>query len=258
MRGIEGKRVVVTAGARGIGKTIAATYASLGAKVAICDFNQENLDIARSDHPEFLIGKADISVESDTNAFFDIVEEEFGGVDILVNNAGIAGPTGVIEDLDLADWKRCVDVNIDSVFLTCKRCLPMMKKQKFGSIVNITSTAGLFAFPARSPYAASKWAMIGITKTIAMEGGSEGIRANAIAPGSINNERMDGVISREAQRLGITEADIRESYTNQTALKTFIDPEEIADMAIFLTSDLGKNISGQVIAVDGYAETLVT
>lgn len=258
MKGIEGKRVIVTAGGRGIGKTIATTYLSLGAKVAICDMMQENLDQATSEHPELFAMKTDVSSEQDTNRFFDAVEEEFGGVDILINNAGIAGPTGVIEDLELADWKRCIDVNIDSVFLTCKRCLPLMKKQGHGAIVNITSTAGLFAYPGRSPYAASKWAMIGITKTIAMEAGASGIRANAIAPGSINNERMDGVIEREATRLGVSQQTIRDSYANQTALRTFIDPEEIADMAVFLTSDLGKNISGQVIAVDGFAETITT
>ena len=257
MKGIEGKRVIVTAGARGIGKSIAASYLNLGAKVAICDIDEISLNEIQQDFPSLLTACVDMSSLPQTDSFFDIVESQFGGIDIVINNAGISGPTGNIEDITLKDWKTCLSVNIDSLFLTARRCVPLMKQQQAGSIVNIASTAGLFAYPKRAPYAASKWAMIGLTKTLAMECGEFGIRVNAIAPGSINNERMDGVISREALLKKSSEQEIRELYVKQTALRTFIDPVEIADMAIFLTSDLGKNISGQVIAVDGFAETLV-
>jgi len=256
VKGILGKNVVVTAGGSGIGLGIALGYKALGANVTICDVDDANLAAVRSENPTVIAVKADISKEEQVAQLFKTAIGEMGSIDILVNNAGISGPTAPLEGISLTDWRACMNVNIDGCFLCCREVVPFLKAQGAGSIINISSTAGIFAYPMRAPYAASKWAMVGLTKTLAMELGPFGIRTNSIAPGSINNARMDGVIAREAVSKGVSEAEIRESYAQQSAMRSFIDVEEISDMAIFLSSDLGKHINGQVIAVDGFAETI--
>jgi len=258
VKGISGKNVIVTAGGSGIGLGIARGYQSLGANVTVCDVDGASLAALSKTHPSLTAVKADISDEEQVTHLFETAIDKMGSVDILVNNAGISGPTSPLENISLADWRSCMSVNIDGCFLCCRQVVPFLKEQGGGSIINISSTAGIFAYPMRAPYAASKWAMIGLTKTLAMELGSFGIRTNSIAPGSINNSRMDGVIARESIAKGVSEEEIRESYARQSAMRSFIDVEEIADMAIFLSSDLGKNINGQVIAVDGFAETITT
>ncbi len=258
MKGISGKNVVVTAGGSGIGLAIAHTFSSLGANVTICDVSEASLQSLSISHPEITAVKADVADETQISYLFDEAVKAMGGVDILVNNAGISGPTAAIEDIALQDWQACMRVNIDGCFLCCRHVVPLLKEQGSGSIINIASTAGTLAYPMRAPYAASKWAMVGLTKTLAMELGPYNIRTNSIAPGSINNPRMDGVITREAASKGVQEQEIRDTYAKQSAMRTFIDPEEIADMAVFLSSDLGRNINGQIIAVDGFAETITT
>lgn len=250
--------MVVTAGASGIGRAIAHGFHARGGIVAVCDISREHLDTLQGEMPGIIAGHADVSVETEVDAFFDHAVAELGGIDVLVNNAGISGPTGGIETLSLDDWKQCLAVNLDGCFLCCRRVVPLMKAQSGGVIINISSTAGVFAYSMRTPYAASKWAMVGLTKTLAMELGAHGIRVNSIAPGSINNARMDGVIAREAEAKGVGEDEIRQSIIRQSAMRTLIDPKEIADMALFLASDNGLNINGQIIAIDGYSETLAT
>ena len=181
-----------------------------------------------------------------------------GGVDVLVNNAGISGPAGPVDTLEPEAWRQTMEVNINGQFYCTRRVVPALKAQRSGSIVNIASTAGLFGYPWRTPYAASKWAVIGFTKSLAMELGEYGIRANAICPGSINNPRMDGVIAMEAAVSGRSEAEIRQQYAKQVSLQTFIDPEEIANMVLFICSPLGAKITGQALCVDGHTETLRT
>jgi NAD(P)-dependent dehydrogenase (short-subunit alcohol dehydrogenase family) len=255
---LDGKRVVVTAGASGIGRAIAHGFHARGGKVAVCDISRDFLDTLEEELPGVVAGQADVSDEVEIEAFFDHALAQLGGIDVLVNNAGVSGPTGGIETLSLADWKQCTAVNLDGCFLCCRRAVPLMKAQSWGVIINIASTAGILAYPMRTPYAASKWAVVGLTKTLAMELGGHGIRVNAIAPGSINNDRMDGVIAREAKAKVVSENEIRQSYVRQSAMKTMIDPEEIADIALFLASENARHINGQIIAVDGYSETLVT
>ncbi len=258
MRGLDGKRVVVTAGGSGIGRAIAQGFADRGGRVAVCDISQDHLDALQAALPGVIAARADVSSETDVDGFFDLVLAELGGIDVLVNNAGVSGPTGGVDSLSLEDWRHCTAVNLDGSFLCCRRAVPVMKAQSSGVIVNIASTAGVLAYPLRAPYAAAKWAVVGLTKTLAMELGGDGIRVNAIAPGSINNDRMAGVIAREAAAKGVSEDEVRQAYVQQSAMRTLIEPEEIADMALFLASDNGRHINGQVIAVDGYAETLVT
>lgn len=248
---LQGRRAVITAGAGGLGLVIAMLFQAEGATVFVCDVDEDAL----SSLPDGIAGKkVDVADEVEVADWLGPIAAE--GIDILINNAGIAGPTGLVEDLALADWRRCLEVDLDSQFLCCRAVLPAMKRAGSGAIVNLSSTAGLMGFPLRAPYVAAKFAVIGLTKTLAMEAGRDNIRVNAIAPGSINGDRMDRVIAAHAKSDGISEDEVRRIYTAGTSMNTFVDPEEVADMILYLVSDRGKRISGQVIAVDGHTETL--
>ena len=256
MRGIAGKRVLVTAGGAGIGRGIAAAFLAQGARVWIFDIDAEALAATKDAHPELGGSRTDVAHEGAVTAMFAAIEQTFGGLDVLVNNAGIAGPTGPIETLDAADWRRCVAVNLDGAFLCARRAVPLLKAAGGGAIINISSTAGLMGYPLRTPYASAKWAVIGLTRSLAIELGPFGIRVNAICPGSVEGARMGRVIEAEAAARGVSEEEVRQGYVRTTSLRSFISPEQIATMALLLCSDLGASISGQAIAVDGNTETL--
>jgi NAD(P)-dependent dehydrogenase (short-subunit alcohol dehydrogenase family) len=256
MRGIAGKRVLVTAGGAGIGRGIAASFLAQGARVWICDIDAKALAATKDAHPELGGSRTDVAHEGAVAAMFVAIEQTFGGLDVLVNNAGIAGPTGPIETLDPADWRRCVAVNLDGAFLCARRAVPLLKAAGGGAIINISSTAGLMGYPLRTPYASAKWAVIGLTRSLAIELGPFGIRVNAICPGSVEGARMGRVIEAEAAARGVSEEEVRQGYVRTTSLRSFISPEHIAAMALFLCSDLGASVSGQAIAVDGNTETL--
>jgi len=179
-----------------------------------------------------------------------------GGLDILVNNAGIAGPTALCEEVSIEDWRRTIDVDLNAQFYCTKYAIPMLKAAGSGSIVMMASNAALFGYPLRSPYTAAKWALIGLTKTLAMELGPHGIRVNALCPCSVEGPRIDGVIEREAAKRGVSAEKVREDYQRQSSLRTFVSPGDVAAMALFLVSDLGATISGQAIGVDGHTESL--
>jgi len=255
---VAGLRVLVTAGAQGIGRTIAEAFISGGAQVHMCDQDPDLLAALIHEVPEVGVSVADVANEEQVQAFVAAAVSSMGGVDVLINNAGISGPAGPIETLDLASWNRTMEVNVAGMFLCMREVVPLMKAQRSGSIINISSTAGLFGYPNRAPYAASKWAVVGLTKSLAMEVGEFGVRVNTIAPGSINNPRMDYVIAIESDALGRDAGEVRANYERQVSMQTFIDPEEIANMAVFLASPLGAKISGQALAIDGHTETLRT
>lgn len=250
--------VLISAGASGIGLAIAQAFLEAGANVHICDISKAALDECKQRYPQLGITQADISDSDQVDHLFEEVRANLGRLDVLINNAGISGPTASVEDVSLAEWEQTLAVNITGHFLCTRLAVPLLKEAGGGSIVNISSTAGLFGYPLRTPYAASKWAIIGFTKSLAMELGGHKIRVNAICPGSINNPRMDGVIDAEAETTGIPAHAIRTAYQNQVSMQTFIDPHEIADMAVFICSDKGRSISGQALCVDGHTETLRT
>jgi NAD(P)-dependent dehydrogenase (short-subunit alcohol dehydrogenase family) len=161
-----------------------------------------------------------------------------------------------MEDLSIVDWRQTIDINLNSHFYFTKYAIPLLKKNKEGSIINISSTAGLFGFPLRTPYVASKWAVIGMTKSLAMELGEFDIRVNAICPGSVSGDRMKRVIEAKAKSLGISEKELQEDYESMVSLKTFVDKEDIANMALFLLSNEAHKISGQIMTVDGNTERM--
>jgi NAD(P)-dependent dehydrogenase (short-subunit alcohol dehydrogenase family) len=252
---MQGVRVVVTAAAAGIGAVTAKMFMRRGAKVHICDIDNYALEQFLDENPTASGVVADVSNEQEVDDLFVSADEQLGGLDFMINNAGIAGPTAPVHEIAYADWQQCIDVNLSAAFLCSRQAIPRLKSSG-GGIVNLSSTAGMFGFPRRAPYSAAKWAIIGFTKTLAMELGPLGIRANAICPGAVSGPRMDRVIAAEARASGSSEDDVRAAFTDCTSLRTFVTAEDIAETIGFLCSDLGAKISGQAIPVDGHSESV--
>lgn len=251
------RRVLITGGGSGIGLTFARRFAAEGAQVALCDASAEAIARVKADHPEFIAQEADVTDERQMTAFLGEVEAAWGGVDVVCANAGTGGPAGRIEDLDYTAWKDCVGVNLFGTFLTCRWAARLMRAQKSGLILITTSTSGLFGVPYRSPYVAAKWGLVGLTKTLAMELGPDGVRVNAIAPGAVEGERMERVVQMEAQASGLPEGEVRRIYAKGTSLGSWVSADDLADTALFLASPAASKITGQVIAVDGHTEKMV-
>lgn len=253
-----GLRALVTAGASGIGHAIAETLMEQGARVHICDVVADRLAEAAQALPGLGTTLADVADPAQVDQLFAEVMAHLGGLDLLVNNAGIAGPTGPVESISPEQWNQTLAVNITGQFLCTRRAVPMLKAAGGGLIVNLSSAAGLFGFPNRTPYAASKWAVIGFTKSLAMELGGDKIRVNAICPGLVEGERQDQVIAAKAAAEGRTVDEVRSQITRQNSLHTFVQAQDIANLIVFLCSPTGSKISGQALSVDGGTETLRT
>jgi NAD(P)-dependent dehydrogenase (short-subunit alcohol dehydrogenase family) len=254
--GLTNSRVIITAGGAGIGRATARAFHAAGARVHICDVDAATLADAQAELPGLGVSEADVSDPDQVDRLFDAALDALGGLDVLVNNAGIAGPTALLEDCEPAEWRRTLAVNLDGQFYCLRRAIPALKAAGGGAIVNLASTAGLYGYPRRGPYVASKWAIVGLTKSLAIELGPSGIRVNAICPGSIEGPRMDRVIAAEAAATGSSEEEVRQAYMRNTSMRCFIDAEDIANMAVFLCSPAGAKVSGQALAVDGHTESL--
>jgi NAD(P)-dependent dehydrogenase (short-subunit alcohol dehydrogenase family) len=256
MKGLSGARVLITAGAAGIGRVMAERFQAEGVRVAVCDVDAGAVADMQAANPGILARVADVTEEGAVDAFFDEVLAAFGGLDVVAANAGIGGPAGAIEDLTLGGWKDTLAVNLDGAFLTCRRAAPVLKAQGAGLLLLTSSTAGLFGYPYRAPYAVAKWGIIGLMKTLAMELGPSGVRVNALCPGAVSGPRMDRVVANEARARGVGEDEIRQLYVKGVSMKTWVEADDIADMALFLASDMGRRVSGQAMAVDGHTETI--
>ena len=248
------ERVVVTAGASGIGRAIVDAFLATGARVHVADRDAEAIADLPSDIENLTASVTDVADAQDVALMFAKARSHMGSVSVLINCAGIAGPTGVLEDIDPAAWRQCIEVNLDASFLCAQQAIPEMKAAGRGAIINMSSTAGLFGYPMRTPYASAKWALIGLTKSLAMELGPWGIRVNAICPGSVEGPRMDRVIAAEAIKRGTSEESVRQVYTSGVSLRTFVSADDIANMATFLCSPAGSKVSGQALPVDGHTE----
>jgi NAD(P)-dependent dehydrogenase (short-subunit alcohol dehydrogenase family) len=249
-------KVIVTAAARGIGFAIAERFASDGASVFICDIDGDALadTVANNDNIDGMV--ADVSKHDEVPGFIAKAIESLGGIDVLVNNVGIAGPTGLIEETPFDGWDEAMQVNLGSHFYCTHEVIPLMKAQRSGLIVNISSIAGQHGYPFHSAYAVSKAGVIAFTKTLAMELGPFNVRANAVCPCAVAGPRIDAVIEAEAETRGLSVEVVREVYLRQNSMRTFIDSDEIAALVAYLASPAGRRISGQAIAIDGNAETL--
>jgi NAD(P)-dependent dehydrogenase (short-subunit alcohol dehydrogenase family) len=250
-------RVLVTAGASGIGLATARAFAQEGARVHVCDVDRAALDALGSTDATLQRSVCDVADRAAVARLFQEVAGSLGGLDVLVNNAGIAGPTGRCEDLDPAAWDQTLAVNITGQFNCAQLAIPHLRKSRNASIANLSSAAGRFGFSLRTPYSASKWAVIGFTKSLSIELGPDGIRVNAICPGSVAGPRIESVIANKAAARGVAPDVIRDELVNKASLKRMISAEDVAHAIVFLASPLAANISGHALPIDGDTQALV-
>ncbi len=246
---------LITAGAAGIGLAIAKRLHSEGIKVIAVDKDSNAIESMMAENPDFNPMLADVSLAIEVERIFQEIQSTCKRLDIVVNNVGISGPTAMVEDTDIEQWEKTLQVNLDSAFYVTRLAAPMLKERQ-GLIINIASVAGLFGCPLRSAYVASKWALVGLTKSWAMEMGEAKVRVNAICPGSVAGPRIDRVIDSDAHERDRSTEEIRDIYRKQSSLGCFAQAIDIANMAWFLCSDDAKHISGQALAIDGNTETL--
>jgi NAD(P)-dependent dehydrogenase (short-subunit alcohol dehydrogenase family) len=244
-------RVLVTAGAAGIGRAIATTFVEHGARVHICDIDRNALEDMKGAVPAVTQTVADVSSPAEVDRLFADVKQMLGGLDVLVNNAGIAGPTAKVEDISPEDWERCIAVDLNAMFYCTRLAMPLIKAAGGGSIICLSSAAGRLGFAQRTPYAAAKWAVVGFTKSLAIEAGPDGVRVNCIQPGNVAGERIDRVIEAKAKALGITFEAMKNRLLESVSLRTFVTAQDIANTALFLATDAGRHISGQALPVCG-------
>jgi NAD(P)-dependent dehydrogenase (short-subunit alcohol dehydrogenase family) len=249
-------RVLVTAGASGIGRTISEVLAANGARVHICDVNEDLFEDFGRAFPQIWKSRADVSDPQQVEKLFAEVGESLGGLDVLVNNAGIAGPTASIEATSFEDWRRTTDVNLNGTFYCTRLAVPLLRKSRDARIINISSVAGRLGYPLRSAYAATKWGVIGMTKSLAMELGPGGICVNAVLPGIVEGPRMRNVIDTRARETGMSYEQTEQEYLSRISLRRMVTACDVAAMVLFLCSPAGANISGQSLSVCGNVESL--
>jgi NAD(P)-dependent dehydrogenase (short-subunit alcohol dehydrogenase family) len=247
--GISGLRVIVTAGAGGIGLETARAFVRDGAKVHICDVDQAALAAVKTSDPMLTQSVCDVSDRAQVAALFADALRVLGGLDCLVNNAGIAGPTGRVEEINPEDWDRCLAIDITGQFNCTRLAVPHLKASGNASIINLSSQAGKHGFPLRSPYAAAKWAVVGFTKSVAQELGAFGIRVNCIQPGLVAGDRIRRVIEAKAQQNGRSFQEQEAHMMQFQSIKSYVSPQQIADMIVFLASERARTVSGQAVSV---------
>jgi NAD(P)-dependent dehydrogenase (short-subunit alcohol dehydrogenase family) len=254
------KVAIITGGGYGIGRVIALRFAAEGARICIASRRKDKLDDTAREievgGAQVLAIAVDISREEEVAAMVARTVDHFGALDILVNNAAAEGPTLPIHEMDGKDWRQVVDVNLNGLFYCTKHALRMMIPQKAGNIINIGSIAGVYAYPMRTPYNATKWAIAGVTQTIAAEVGPHNIRCNCLSPGPTEGERSSRVIQKRAEATGKTFAEMKKWYEDQVPIKRFVKAEEVASAAVFLASDDSSAITAQHFCVSGGIEVL--
>jgi NAD(P)-dependent dehydrogenase (short-subunit alcohol dehydrogenase family) len=244
------QRVLITAAASGIGLEIARAFSASGAKVFITDINQDALAAAEKEAPGLMSTICDNSKRSDIEAMVPAAVKASNGLDVLVNNAGIAGPTAPVETADPDKWEEVMTVDVVGTFHVTRLSIPHLKKSPAGSIIVMSSLGGRFGYPNRSAYCTAKMGLIGFAKTLSRELGAFNIRVNAIAPGAVEGARIERVLKGRAEADHKTLAEEKASAMNLQSLKRFVEPKDIAVLCLFLTSDSGKSISGQVLPID--------
>jgi NAD(P)-dependent dehydrogenase (short-subunit alcohol dehydrogenase family) len=254
--GIAGARVLVTAGANGIGLAIARAFAREGAKVFVCDIDDDAIEALAISDPKIMQSHCDVTDRNAVSNLFDAASAALGGLDVLVNNAGIAGPTSKLDEMNPEDWDRCLEVCLTGQFNCTRLAIPLLRKSDNASILNISSAAGRLGFAMRAPYAASKWGVIGFTKSLSIELGPDNIRVNAILPGLVAGDRQRRVLEAKAQQRGISFAEMESVAFSFTSLKEYVTPEQIADQIVFMCSPRGRTISGQAISICGDTQML--
>jgi NAD(P)-dependent dehydrogenase (short-subunit alcohol dehydrogenase family) len=250
------QRVLVTAGASGIGRETVRAFAAGGAKVFVCDIDEVALAALSKELPHVATARCDVAKRAENERMVAAALQSLGGLDVLVNNAGIAGPTAPVEQVPPEEWDRVVQVNLTAAFDVTRLAIPALKQSRAGVVIVMSSAAGRFGYPNRVAYAATKWGLIGFTKTLAMELGAFGIRANAILPGTVDGDRIQRVFEGRAKASGRSVEAVRDESMRNQSLQALVDPKDIAALAVFLASDAGRSISGQALAIDGDIQRL--
>jgi NAD(P)-dependent dehydrogenase (short-subunit alcohol dehydrogenase family) len=254
------KVAVITGGNAGIGRTIALWFAQEGARISICGRRRDLVDKVeneiRESGTEAIGFVTNVGIEKEVESMVARTVERFGTIDILVNNAAAEGPTSPIHQIDGKDWRTVVDTNLNGLFYCTKYVLPIMIAKRSGNILNIGSIAGVYAYPLRTPYNATKWAIAGVTQTIAAEVGPYNIRCNCLSPGPTEGDRAFNVIRRRAEATGKTFEEMKKFYEDQIPIKRFVTPEEVAKAALFLVTEDSSGITAQHFCVSGGIEVL--
>jgi len=251
------KVALITGGGRALGRCIALRLAREGASVTVAGPVAEELQetatqVRQLGRPALAV-LADVSREDQVNALAEQARRSFGRIDVLINNAGIIGPTALAVLISREQWDEVLTVNLTGAFLCSKAVLPEMIERKSGKIINIASVAGKIAYPLRSPYAVSKWGLIGLTLTLAKEMGRYNIQVNAVCPGPVQGPRMQQIIRKRAQELNQSVEEAEQSYLDAAALGRMVKEEDVAALVSYLASAQADNITGQAIDVSaGY------
>lgn len=244
------QRVLITAGAGGIGRAIVQAFTAKGASVFVCDIDTNGLAKLEADFPGVKTTVCDISSLTDIEKMVALAAQTLGGLDVLINNAGIPGPTAPVDQLDPADWAKVVQINLNGTFNVTHFAIPHLKKSAAGSIINMSSVSGRFGYPNRSAYSTTKWGLIGFTKTLSIELGGDHIRVNAILPGAVDGPRFQNVLKGRAQLSGRSIEEETVAALGTQSIKHLVNPNHIADLAFFLASPSGESISGQILPID--------
>jgi NAD(P)-dependent dehydrogenase (short-subunit alcohol dehydrogenase family) len=251
------KVAVVTGAAKGLGDAITDVLACDGAHVVLAGRDREALvaQAARLDDEyrerASLVARCDVTDEDEVRTMIDASVDRFGGLDILVNTAGVIGPIETpAQNVSAEDFRRVLDVNVVGTFLPCKFAIPHLIARSGGRIVNIAGTSGLRGYRNRVAYSSSKWAVRGLTRTLALELGPHDVTVNAICPNVTHGDRMTKIVNEKAQRLGRAPEDVYADFAGQTALGRFIEDADVANAVRYLVSDGARNVTGHDIVVD--------
>jgi len=247
--------VIVTGGGHGIGRAIALAFGREGANVVIGARGRERMEEVAAELRAMgtrpMLCVTDVSREAEAREMVGAARAEYGAIDVLVNNAGIAGPTGLARDIPVDGWSETIGVNLSGAFYCSRHASATMIERRRGAIVNIASVAGRIGYALRTPYAASKWGMIGLSHSLAAELGPYGIRVNAVLPGSTEGERMNRVIAARASAEGKPLDEVREWYVKDIPMKRMVTEAEVAEAVTFLASDAASGMTGQAVSVCG-------
>ncbi|MDH3426322.1 MAG: SDR family oxidoreductase [Acidimicrobiia bacterium] len=248
---------LITGASQGIGRMLALSFAEAGDSLVLAARNVENLEetaqAARALGAETLAVPTDITDPAQVEHMAQAAIDQFQYIDVLINNSGIGGPSGQLWELDLEAWRETFAVNVDGVFLVSRAVLPLMVERRSGSVIIIGSITGKRPLWGRTPYATTKAALVGLTRTLALEAGAYGIRVNLISPGFVAGPRLDWVIDTQAEGRGISTAEVRAEMEAEAALNRLTLPEDVAKAALYLASDGASAISGADLNVNSGA-----
>jgi NAD(P)-dependent dehydrogenase (short-subunit alcohol dehydrogenase family) len=246
--------VIVTGGADSVGRVIAERFLRSGARVHICDVRAEAVRATLAENPGMTGTVANVGVPAQVQVVFEDAQRAFGDATVLVNNVGVGGPRAAIEDIADEGWRETLDINLGGMWQFMKRVIPAMKRNRRGSIINFSTGSTRTRLPMRTAYVVSKAAVESLTLNAARELGPFNVRCNAILPGIINNERMQRIVKGLAEEGGRTVDEVEADYLKYISLRTKVQPEDLADMVLFLASNGASKITGELIAVSGNLE----